>query len=80
MIYSTMLNTSVGLHSIYIAIYCPEELPKELRKKIKSLTVVVIENNPFPEKCNIIHTVKYLSVSSRYLQGSFPDIFLITYF
>lgn len=40
MIYSNMLNTSVGLLSMYIAIYYPEELPKELKKKIKSLTVV----------------------------------------
>lgn len=39
MIYSNMLNTSVGLHSTYIAIYYPE-VPKELKKKIKSLTVV----------------------------------------
>lgn len=35
----------------------------------------MIEKHPFQERYDIIHTVKYLSLSSRYLQGNFSNIF-----
>lgn len=35
----------------------------------------MIEKHPFQERYDIIHTVKYLPRSSRYLQGNFSNIF-----
>ena len=59
--------------------YYLEEPSEELKNKIWPV-VDDRKESFFPERYNVFHTVKYLLISSRYLQGCFSNIYLITYF